>query len=634
MKQQRYDDVEALVDAIIERRGRRLKAGFPLGLGKPVHLLNALVERARVGEIESLEIFTALSLSVPRAGSDPLRQRLMEPIIDRLYEGVPDLKYVGMRAAGRLPESVRIHEFYYPPGSLLNSPVAQRDYKSVNFSDGFRMMKEAGLDLIGQMVTPSPQGWDLSSNTDLSKELFAALRERDDDDRPLLVAQVNRRLPPMGGMAVVDGETFDAVLDDEGYDHELFGMPSLPVSDVEYAIGLRVASLLRDGGTVQIGIGGLGDSVCWSSILRHEDPARFARILGDLAPGQEEQKLVEEWGGRDVFEEGLYAATEMFVEGLLHMARRGVLSREVDDGALLHGAFYLGSSRFYDALREMDEQERNKFSMRSVRFTNLLYGQEETKRRQRKHLRCINSAMIVTGLGAVVSDGLEDGRVVSGVGGQYEFVTMAHALPDGRSVIMVPATRSSRGEVRSNIVWSYGHCTIPRHLRDLVVTEYGVADLRGKSDEEIVKAMVGICDARFQDELVAKAKSAGKLAQNWEVPDAARRNRPERIQDALAPYRGDGTIPRCPFGSALSEVELDLVEALQHLKAVTDDVRAMKIPEVSPKNVARALRGTDRWDEHLKRMGLDRPSGVRERALQRAVIFGLKEVISRPTVVG
>ena len=337
----------------------------------------------------------------------------MKPIADRLFGDIPPLRYVEQRAAGKLPDNIKVHEFYYPPGSLLGSSTAQRHHKSVNFTDAFRLMKEAGFDLIGQLVSPSPDGRDLSCNTDLSLDLVPRLRELSTDDRPILVAQVNRRLPPMGGSAVVNEHIFDAVVDDEALDYDLFGLPNLPVSDAEYAIGLRVASLLRDGDTIQIVIGGLGNSVAWSSILRHEDPHRFAELLDALGIPPEVDELLEHWEGRAPFEEGLYASTEMFVEGLLHMAKRGVLSRRMDDG-------------------------------------------------------------------------LEDERVVSGVGGQYEFVTMAHALPDGRSVIMVLATRTSGGEVYSNIVWSYGHCTIPRHLRDIVVTEYGIADLRGKSDEEIV----------------------------------------------------------------------------------------------------------------------------------------------------
>jgi len=119
-----------------------------------------------------------------------------------------------------------------------------------------------------------------------------------------------------------------------------------------------------------------------------------------------------------------------------------------------------------------------------------------------------------------VSDGLESGQVVSGVCGQYNFVAMAHALKGGRSILMLRSTREHRGKVSSNILWNYGHTTIPRHLRDIYVTEYGIADLRGKSDEQCVMAMVSIADARFQDELCERAKSNGKLRLDFMPPAA------------------------------------------------------------------------------------------------------------------
>src|SRR6185312_2640497 len=97
------------------------------------------------------------------------------------------------------------------------------------------------------------------------------------------------------------------------------------------------------------------------------------------------------------------------------------------------------------------------------------------------------------------------------VGGQYNFVAMAHAIPGGRSVLMLRSTHTRRGKATSNILWNYGYTTIPRHLRDVYVTEYGIADLRGKSDEDCVIAMLRITDARFQDELCRRAKQAGKL---------------------------------------------------------------------------------------------------------------------------
>ena len=137
--------------------------------------------------------------------------------------------------------------------------------------------------------------------------------------------------------------------------------------------------------------------------------------------------------------------------------------------------------------------------------------------------------MMATLMGAVVSDGLENGQVVSGVGGQYNFVAQAFALQGARSILTVEATRQAGAKAQSNIRWSYGHETIPRHLRDVVVTEYGVADLRGKSDADVIAAMLQVADSRFQAELARQAKDAGKLPKNFEIPAAHRENFPERI---------------------------------------------------------------------------------------------------------
>ena len=126
-------------------------------------------------------------------------------------------------------------------------------------------------------------------------------------------------------------------------------------------------------------------------------------------------------------------------------------------------------------------------------------------------------------MGAAISDGLEDGQVVSGVGGQYNFVAQAFALQGARSLLTLEATRQAGAKSQSNIRWTYGHQTIPRHLRDVIVTEYGVADLRGKSDADIIAAMLAVADSRFQAELARQAKDAGKLPKNFEIPRRATR---------------------------------------------------------------------------------------------------------------
>ena len=214
--------------------------------------------------------------------------------------------------------------------------------------------------------------------------------------------------------------------------------------------------------------------------------------------------------------------------------------------------------------------------------------------------------MMATLLGAVVSDALEDGRVVSGVGGQFNFVTQAFALDDARSIIVLRATREAGGRITSNIRWSYGHTTIPRHLRDIVVTEYGIADLRGKTDRDVIAAMLAIADSRFQDDLLRRAKDAGKIEREFELPAGCRDNTPERIASALAPARAEGLIPPFPFGTDFTVTEQRLIPALRLLAAA------------SPFRLARLAAGglsagkSAETEDCLVRMGLDKASAPAE----------------------
>ena len=91
----------------------------------------------------------------------------------------------------------------------------------------------------------------------------------------------------------------------------------------------------------------------------------------------------------------------------------------------------------------------------------------------------------------------------------------------GRSCCAPAARRKARAQ--SNIRWNYGHTTIPRHLRDIIVTEYGIADIRGKSDRDVIAAMLAITDSRFQDELLRQAKDAGKIERSFELAQSRAR---------------------------------------------------------------------------------------------------------------
>jgi hypothetical protein len=227
--------------------------------------------------------------------------------------------------------------------------------------------------------------------------------------------------------------------------------------------------------------------------------------------------------------------------------------------------------------------------------------------------------MMATLMGAAISDGLENGQVVSGVGGQYNFVAQAFALQGARSILTVEATRQAGARAQSNIRWSYGHETIPRHLRDVIVTEYGVADLRGKSDADVIAAMLQVADSRFQAELARQAKDAGKLPKNFEIPSAYRDNHPDRIAAALKPARGTGLLPSFPFGSDFTDAEQRLIPALQLLQD------AQRTPQCLPGLLWQGLTRTpDAADsECLARLSLDRPTTWSERAYRALISAAL-----------
>jgi len=641
----RHETTRACVDAAIERVGGRIVLGLPLALGKANHIANAFYARACEDPELDLTIYTALTLEVPGA-PNALAARLLGPISERLYAGYPELAYARDRRSGRLPPNVSIREFFLPPGTLLNNAVAQQSYVSANYTHAAREILDAGVNVIAQMVAPEPGGdrLSLSCNTDLSLDMVPAMRERarSRGEDAVVLGEINADLPFMGHEAAVPADWFDCLYDAGRY--TLFPVPSPTVSPVDHAIGLRAASLVRDGGTLQIGIGALSDAVSWAIRMRHEDNDGFRALLGAL-PGAGPDEAAAEIGGLGPLEKGLYACSEMLTEGLLDLLEAGIVRRGVSgdpdietaiargerpapgpgEAVCLHGGFYLGSAAFYARLRSLDDRLRNAIGMTTVSHINDLYGEEALARLQRRDARFINTAMQVNGRGAAISDTLEDGRVVSGVGGQYNFAAMAQELEDGRSVILLRATRTSGGTVRSNIVWSGGEVTVPRHLRDIVVTEYGVADLRGATDREVAIALASLCDARFQDDFLDAAKSAGKVEGGYRLPDEARNNTPESLRAALSAAGGQDRLPAYPYGSALSAEEQALAAALEHLKSRAATMKG---------RAGLLLRSLGRpavpgWARPcLERMGLETVSGLSERLERRLLVQALTETAS------
>lgn len=625
----REASAEACVEAIIERVGKTIVLGLPLGLGKPVRLVNALYERARRDSSIQLHILTAISLLAPQ-GSSALERRFLDPFVRRLYGDVPELAYARDVLDRRLPDNVKVSEFFFKAGSFLNNEEQQRHYICTNYTHAVRDLLGQGINVIGQMVSPEPrEGGDLSlsCNPDLTLDLLPLLRQQEAAGQKVaVVGELNRHLPWLGHQAAVPVSDFDLLLEQPDTDYPLFPVPQGSISPADHMIGFYASTLLRDGGTLQVGIGSLGAAVVHSTILRHHHNDHWQSLYDRLGIARRFPFVTGE-GDTGPFREGLYGCSEMMVDGFLHLMKAGILKREVYDdadtqeranrgepvteaGVVMHGGFYLGPGDFYQQLRDLDDSERRRIAMTSVNFINDLYdhrfGSQRLKVAQRQHARFINSAMMYTLSGAAVSDGLDDGRVVSGVGGQYNFVAMAHDLPGARSILTLRSTRKSGGETVSNIVFSYGHCTIPRHLRDIVITEYGLADLRGKADEEVYLALIRIADSRFQPSLLKQAQQAGKVRKDFELPDSWRENTPDYVSRTLSSVGEGDAFPPFPFGCDFTAEELTLAKALQSLKSATASRRGKLRTFVS------ALRADTRHSglkPYMERMGLASGAG-------------------------
>ncbi|MDE1198177.1 MAG: acetyl-CoA hydrolase/transferase C-terminal domain-containing protein [Pseudomonas sp.] len=631
--------IEQAVDHVLAELPPHIRMGMPLGLGKPNRFANALYARMKSLPERQLTIYTALCLGRPTVG-EGLQGRFLEPFLERVFGDYPELDFLADLHKSNLPPNVHVEQFFMQPGSLLNSASAQQDYVSSNYSHAARDINANGLNLVAQLVardSQRPEHLSLSCNPDITLDLLPMLdKRRAAGENILVLGHVHADLPYMPGNAEVSADTFDLLIEHEERS-TLFSTPNMPVGFQDHFIGLYASTLVRDGGTLQIGIGSMGDALTAALLARQADNETYRACLAELDGISTWKPLIEAEGGVMPFAAGLYGCSEMLVNGLLVLLDAGIIRRKVyadaglqqqanaglldesvhDNGVLIHGGFFLGPRSFYERLREFSPAQMAQIDMTAISYINELYGDETLKRLQRRDARFINSSFTVTLLGAAVSDQLADGRVVSGVGGQYNFVAQAHALEGARSILILRSWRESGGEVSSNIVWDYAHTTIPRHLRDIVITEYGIADLRGKTDAAVIEALLNITDSRFQPALIDQAQKAGKLPKGFRLDPLFGQNTPERLKDIRD--RFPSLFIEYPLGSDFSAPERDLLRALNWLKSkfkLTEIIELGKATLEAPEPSA--------FPEHLQRMGLDQPHGLREELYQRLLLAGLQ----------
>ncbi len=710
------DDVTKTVDRVIEHVGKKIIFCMTLALGKPVMFINELYRRAKDDPEINLKIITALALERPTGKSD-LEKRLVNPLAERLFGKSPQFDYMLDYRAGKLPKNVEIYEFYTKAGGYMNNPEAQRNHLNSNYThvpaDAFNMGANVFGQLVGCREINGQLMLSMGCNTDICLEANALVNfARLSGMKVANVAEVNENMPFMYGDALLPVDSYDIVLKGPKYNYDLFAPPKDPVAVKDHMIGLNVSTLIKDGGTLQVGIGALGDAIVAGLDMRHTRNDLYNEVIEKAGLTKRYGNLINNIGGTGIFHQGLYGSSEMFVDAFMQLYKRGILKRHVYDnialmelinegkvatdyipenilemlhekkgihkklrvkdfdmltrfgilkdgltckdgiiydndtaysadlnnpenlvsikkllgcrlknGQVILGAFFIGPRAFYDALNAMPEEERARFGMSGVDKVNQLYGDEKLRALQRKDGRFVNTGMMANVLGAITSDQLDDGRIVSGIGGQYNFVAMAHALPDGRLIMMIRSTRGSGKNLKSNIVYNYGHCSIPRHLRDIVVTEYGIADIKGKPDGKVIEEMINITDSRFQKALADQAKKAGKLRPDYEIPEEYRNNNPGKIEAFIKSYQSQGVFQSFPFGTEMTDEEIALGASLKMLKNIKEN-QPLKLARGLAAEILKPVPVTAY--KYLKRMDLDKPSNLREKFMCKTVTFALR----------
>jgi acyl-CoA hydrolase len=311
-------------------------------------------------------------------------------------------------------------------------------------------------------AAPDAEGW-------LSLSLHAGatveeLRRCGRDPGRLLVVEINRKLPRTLGLPpehrhALHVDEIDVAVES---DRDVVALPAAEPDAIERRIAEHARRFIPDGATLQTGIGGV--------------PNQIAHLLAE-GPGGDY---------------GIH--TEMFTDGLWKLWESGKVSNRkgLFDGLSI-ATFAFGSRALYDWL---DGNE-------TVRFLPVDVTNEPGVIARNRRMISINGALSVDLVGQVVADRIGE-KEYSGIGGHEDFVTGAAFSEGGRSLICLPSTARTNGGPVSRIVSAFeaGTCiTTPRHQVDVIVTEYGAAELAGRTAGERARALIEIAHPAVRDAL-------------------------------------------------------------------------------------------------------------------------------------
>ncbi len=391
-------------------------------------------------------------------------------LLDALVARAPELRDVGMihlhiegpgpHMAPEMAPHFRVRALFMGPNARAAVNEGRADYVPVFLSDVPHLFDRGVLPLDAVLVNATPPDAHGFCSLGVSVEaIHAAIRAAS-----TVIVQLNRAMPRTLGESFIHVDDIDLAVE---VDVPPYAHPVGSISDVERRIGEYVADLVPDGATLQLGIGAIPAATALALVDKHD----------------------------------LGIHTEMFTDPVVDLVEAGVITgarKERNRGKIVT-AFLMGSERLY---RFVDDNPM--VEMRSVDFTN-----DTHVIRSFSKMTAINSAIEVDLTGQVVADSIGS-RIYSGVGGQMDFVRGAALAPEGRAIIAMPSTAAgdSISRISATLAPGAGVVTTRAHVRT-IVTEWGVAELFGRSLRERAAALIAIAHPDHRDRLASEARRLG-----------------------------------------------------------------------------------------------------------------------------
>lgn len=345
------------------------------------------------------------------------------------------------------------------------------DFYPVTFGNTPRLLREGDFRSDALLLTVSPPDRDGHCSLGVSVDYAQGALER---PPRVVIAEVNPNMPKTHGRSFIHVSQIDYIVE---VDQPLYELEQSPITEVEAKIGQYAAALVEDCATLQIGYGGVSEAV-----------VRFLKDKKNL---------------------GIH--TEMVPEGLRELVAAGAITnakKSIHQGKIVC-TFHGGTTKLYEWLNDNPLIE-----MQPVDYTN-----DPKVIAMNSRMVAINAALQVDLFGNIYSDllGLED--QYTGSGGQLDFALGCIVAPDAKFVTVLPSTtsdeKSSRIVTHPTLEMNNPRApqipTIPRYYADYVVTEYGVAHLKGKPNTERAKALIQIAHPNFQGILQQQAEKLALL---------------------------------------------------------------------------------------------------------------------------